>query len=351
MSAALSRYETEDGVLYDKRRARLLFYPRKKEEESFTLRPGTRSIAPLAFRGCENLVSLTMPDSVTDMGEQCICQCPNLESVWISDQIRILPSYIEDTNAVGVLSNNRKLTKVHLPKQLRLMGGNSFYNSSISRLFLPEGLTYIGHYALAKNALQEIALPKSIQLLETGSLLGIKKVTAYEGTAKGLVRAINISSENKKEWKSSWVTMLGEDGERKGLIYIPESDKPEDILELVAQAWDALSFDYELYQEAYGLMKTGDEKIFMGLILLLYGGKEELRPILKKSAKKAGQLLIELGDLPFFKAFLDQDILSKPSTTALLEECNAKGDSGFVAYLMDYREKHVKARSFSRFDL
>ena len=355
VSAEGSRYETEDGVLYDKRKGRLLFYPRKKEDKSFTVKAGTRSIAPLAFRECNNLVSLTLPDSVTDMGEQSICYCQNLESLWLSDGIRIVPDYTEGDDGIGTISNNGKLNTVHLPMKLQYLGNECFYNTHISKVFLPEGLLYLGNYALSTAYLQEVVLPKSLRMAGMGSLVYVKRVTAYEGTAKGLVKALNLrSNPNNKisTWSSSWVTMLGENGEKKGLFYIPAGAKGQaNIQELLAFAWDASSFDYDLYQEAYDMMKSGDEKILMALILVIYGGKEEIRPFLKKSSKKAGELLVNLGDLSFFKAYLDLDILSKPSATALLTMCNEKGNSDFAAYLMDYRDSHLKTRSFSKFDL
>ena len=354
VSAEGSRYEAEDGVLYDKKRKRLLFYPRDKKDESFTVKAGTRSIAPLAFRGCKHLVSLSMPDSVTELGEQCICQCPNLETLYLSNEIRVLPNYARGTKGVGVLSNNRKLSMLHLPEKIQYIGLDCLYNTVVSKIHLPEGLLYLSSYALSSSELKEVSLPKSLQMMELGSLVFTSQVTAYEGSAKGLLKGLNLLPDSKNrlaKWTACWVTILGEDGERKGVFYIPGDLKNPHIMDLLALAWDSPSFDYELYLEAYHLMKTGDDKILMGLILLIFGGKEELRPILKKSSKKAGQLLIRHGDLLFFKAFLDLDILSKPSTSALLEECNAMEDPGFAAYLMDYREKHVKTRSFSRFDL
>ena len=353
ISQPQSRYETEDGVLYDKRKARLLFYPRKKEDKSFAVKEGTRSIAPLAFEGTQNLVRLTMPNSVTDLGEQSICYCENLESLWLSNEIKVIPDSSYGDDSVGIFSNNEKLTMIHLPEKLQYIGYNCIFNTAISKIFLPEGLLYMGELSLSNRDLQEIALPKSLRMLETGALIYVTQVTAYEGSAKGLIKAINTQSgpKSKAKWHSCWITMLGEKGERKALIYIPDGITNRQIAELLAMAWDASSFHYDYYLEACNLMPAGDDQILMALILLIYGGKEELRPLLKKNAKKAGQLLVKLGNLPFFKGFLDLHILSKPSATALLEECNVREDSGFAAYLMEYRESNIKKRSFSRFDL
>ena len=65
----------------------------------------------------------------------------------------------------------------------------------------------------------------------------------------------------------------------------------------------------------------------------------------------AGMLLVEKGDISLLKSFLDLDVLSKVSATSLLDQCNASGQSSMAAYLMEYKEKHTKVRTTSRFSL
>lgn len=48
-----------------------------------TVCEGTRSIAPRAFDGCLALKSLTIPASVTDVGEKAFRNCPNLTTVYL----------------------------------------------------------------------------------------------------------------------------------------------------------------------------------------------------------------------------------------------------------------------------
>ena len=63
-----ANYSSENGVLYNIDETTLIAYPVGKEESSFSIPTSVTTIAEEAFIGCTNLISVTIPESVTDIG-------------------------------------------------------------------------------------------------------------------------------------------------------------------------------------------------------------------------------------------------------------------------------------------
>ena len=61
-------YSSENGILFDKDKTKLVRYPAGKPETEYTIPDGITEIYSLAFYGCINLTSVKIPDSVTKIG-------------------------------------------------------------------------------------------------------------------------------------------------------------------------------------------------------------------------------------------------------------------------------------------
>ena len=61
-----------DGVLFDKREKKLLWYPAGREEPSYEIPQGITAIADGAFGSCEYLERISIPDSVTSIGDRAL---------------------------------------------------------------------------------------------------------------------------------------------------------------------------------------------------------------------------------------------------------------------------------------
>ena len=314
-------------------------------------------IGPSAFENTEFLEELYLPNSVTFLAERAFHRNSRLRVLHLSDQIEMIPSSTLYTDSYGTLSNNRMLTDVRLPRRLKHVGTDAFYDTALKDVTLPEGVITLGRYAFASLHLKKAFLPKSLVLCESGSLYGAKEITAYEGTARGLVSAVNPYTEKDENryrfvWHSCRVRVLSpENGSLVGFFLIPESLKTT-CASLLGQAWDAPQIDYVAYEQIYANIKTAAEKLEIALILYFQGGKAgTYLDYIKKNALKAGTFLIETGQLERFTDFLDLNLLSKSSAKKLLELCNEKQYTEYIAYLMDYQEKNTSKRSTSRFSL
>jgi len=83
VDASNSKFSSENGVLYDKNKTTLIFYPQGKTGSSFDIPNGVTSIQSAAFYGSTGLTSVTIPNSVTSIGAYAFSGCISLASITI----------------------------------------------------------------------------------------------------------------------------------------------------------------------------------------------------------------------------------------------------------------------------
>ncbi len=87
---ANKNYSSVKGVLFNKEKTELIYYPLGKEATSYTIPDGVTSIGGIAFYGCTALTSVTITDSVTTIGVSAFRDCIKLTSVTIPDSVNTI---------------------------------------------------------------------------------------------------------------------------------------------------------------------------------------------------------------------------------------------------------------------
>ena len=98
-----------------------------------------REIGTGVFKDNRNIVSLTIPDSVTTLQNRICSGCTSLREVWLPSGLTVIPDETFD----GCSS----LSTVHFPKTLREIRSDAFCGTGLTEFIAPDSLTAIWSYA------------------------------------------------------------------------------------------------------------------------------------------------------------------------------------------------------------
>lgn len=110
-------YCTVDGIMFSKGRETLLQCPGGRTG-NYTVPANVTHIAPGAFEGCKNLVSIKIPNSVTSIGDRAFVGCRRLTSARIPSSITSIAD-----DAFYLCSD---LTSVTIPNSVTSIGNGAF---------------------------------------------------------------------------------------------------------------------------------------------------------------------------------------------------------------------------------
>ncbi len=123
---------------------------------SVTIPDSVTSIGSSAFSGCTSLTSITIPDSVTSIGEYALYACTSLTSITIPDSITSIGDW--------TFRNCRSLTSVTIPDSVTSIGDYAFSNCTcLASVAIGNGVISIGEYAFNNcTSLTSITIPDSV---------------------------------------------------------------------------------------------------------------------------------------------------------------------------------------------
>ncbi len=137
----------------------MLSYFSKENFKNVVLTTGT-AIADGQFSGCSLLETLTLPDTVTSIGEKAFRGCEKLKSIKI-------PNGIEAIKSETFLGCSA-LEAITLPDTVTSIGEKAFSGcKKLKEIIIPRGVTSIGAYAFSGCAnIKTICLPDGVKTIE-----------------------------------------------------------------------------------------------------------------------------------------------------------------------------------------
>ena len=145
---------------------------------SVTIPGSVMSIGNYAFDGCSSLTSVTIPDSVTRIGNFAFRGCRSLESIIIPDSVTSIGNY--------VFRDCSRLMSITIPDSVTSIGDAAFSGcSSLTSVTIPDSVTSIGYEAFyGCSSLTSVTIPDSVTSIGNSAFWGcssLKKVY-YGGT-------------------------------------------------------------------------------------------------------------------------------------------------------------------------
>ena len=139
---------------------------------SVTIGNSVTSIGDRAFYDCSSLTSVTIGNSVTSIGNSAFSHCSSLTSVTIPNSVTSIGGYAFD----GCSS----LTSVTIPNSVTSIGWHAFSHcSSLTSVTIGNSVTSIGEYAFsACSSLTSVTIPNSVTSIGNGAFSSCTSLTS-----------------------------------------------------------------------------------------------------------------------------------------------------------------------------
>ena len=145
---------------------------------SVTIPQSVTSIGDYAFTDCEELNSLTIKDAATSIGNSAFAECYKLTTLSLGEKITTIGKY--------AFSECHKLDNVTIPPSVTSIGNSAFRRCyALTTLSLGENIETIGKYAFEEcRALTNVTIPEKVKTIEPytfGWCLSLKYITLPAG--------------------------------------------------------------------------------------------------------------------------------------------------------------------------
>ena len=139
---------------------------------SLTIPSSVTSIGEGAFYGCSGLTSLTIPSSVTEIGELAFYGCSGLTSLTIPSGVTSI-GYDAFYGCSG-------LTSLTIPSGVTSIDGGTFQDcSGLTSLTIPSSVTSIGNWAFdGCSGLTSLTIPSGVTSIGEGAFYGCSGLTS-----------------------------------------------------------------------------------------------------------------------------------------------------------------------------
>ena len=166
-------YSSEDGILFDKVKTKLITYPAGKKEKEYNIPSGVTSIGGWTFYGCTSLTRIEIPSSITSIGGWAFSGCTSLTSIEIPSSVTSIGGYAFDRAKLTmvVVAESKNVQEIELPDIIKraMNKGDILYTSSdfeLTNCSLTEDKTKL-----------EVASKETVRLkVKEGALSGISVV-------------------------------------------------------------------------------------------------------------------------------------------------------------------------------
>ena len=148
-----------------------------------------KTIGNCAFENCTSLTGVTIPQSVTSIGYYAFEGCTNLNPLTIKGPITSMGNY--------AFAGSTYLTSLTLSDDIQTIGNFAFVGStSLKTVTLPKNLTSIGEYAFADcSELESITIPEKVKTINSKTFADCSNLE-YIILPAGLTTFFDDSLEN-----------------------------------------------------------------------------------------------------------------------------------------------------------
>lgn len=197
------------------------------------IKDGVTGVDDYAFSGLNSIKSISIPDSVTYIGD-CAFQQTSIKKMTIKKSVKKVGSQIFwgckklkevdwQVNKIpqGTFAKCKRLKAVKVSPKIKSIGAYAFYNTAIVELDMPDTVKWVGEGAFSScKKLEVLTFSKNIKKIPSNvvrNCRNLKKVTIKENTttigesafAKSTIQELVIPSSVKKIKKKAFYKTAG----------------------------------------------------------------------------------------------------------------------------------------------
>ena len=130
-------------------------------------------ISKWAFHKTKGLTTVIMPDTIVTIESPLSDYLNNLETLKLSSSLKTIP--------VGAFVGSKSLKKVTIPDSVTEIGDGAFWGSGLETIYIPDSVTEIGEKAFEDcSALQSVRLSPSMKRISEAMFAGCKSLSALD---------------------------------------------------------------------------------------------------------------------------------------------------------------------------
>ena len=169
----------EYGVKYSRDGKKLLKASSSLRKKEYVVREGTEVICDYAFCWCKSLQNITIPNSVTSIGDRVFICCKSLQSITIPNSVKSIGDFdfrsCESLQSVTIPNSVKSivdkafsgcvsLQSVTIPNSVKSIGDEAFrWCQSLQSVTIPNSVKSIGDEAFSLcKSLQSVTIPNSV---------------------------------------------------------------------------------------------------------------------------------------------------------------------------------------------
>ncbi|MCD8381779.1 MAG: leucine-rich repeat domain-containing protein [Clostridiales bacterium] len=288
-----------------------------------TLPDTVTRIGERAFARCSGLKRLVLPAGLTRLGARAFEGCGSLERIRLPEGLADLPDY--------AFSQCRRLERVLLPSQLETMGSHAFYNCvALKELTIPDTVHFVGGglFLNCKN-LSRLTLPLgvniSVLLSDLSDDLDLT-VRCPDGVARFFLPGFSYEYEDINAPRM-WRTITYGSGQ------------------LYRECFSSRDIDFDLYESYFDLARKEETPAVAARIAWyrlrwpyhLGKGREDYLTYAAAHAGALLALLLEQEDVEGLEAMLEILPLTGETLDELSRQAERAGNVRFVSRLLEAR--------------
>jgi len=212
-------YTSENGVLYNKDKTKLICYPRTKQGD-FSIPDTITEIGKCMFSNCVGLTSVNIPNSVVKITESAFENCVNLTSIVIPDTVKKIEQgafmhcdnlkYVELSKSITEIEHALfwgclNLAYINIPDSVTKISSMAFiYCEKLTSIVIPDSVDEIGGQCFKGcYALKSIFIPASVIFIDNAFDDCPAYITVHHDNPA------HKSVNGKLKWKRKWRWRIG----------------------------------------------------------------------------------------------------------------------------------------------